>query len=145
MNNGTILLVEDRPDEVELMKQALFQAGIPNPVHVVSDGAEAITYLQDREKTLDRIQRPLPCLILVDIKLPKLSGLDVVSWLKAHARLKRIPAIVVTSSREISDMDKAYSAGVNSYLVKPTSFREFVEKMKITGTYWIHHNMGLEV
>ena len=69
--------------------------------------------------------------------------LDIVAWAKGDPRLKRIPVIIVTSSRETSDMEKAYAAGANSYLVKPTSFREFVETMKITSTYWIHYNAGL--
>jgi CheY-like chemotaxis protein len=144
LNDGLILLVEDRPDEVELMKQALHQAGIPNPLRVLSDGAEAISYFEGRDRYADRGAWPLPRLILLDLKLPKRSGLDVVAWAKKDPRLRRIPAIIVTSSREISDMEKAYAAGANSYLVKPTSFREFVETMKITGTYWIHHNACLE-
>ena len=142
-SDGVILLVEDRPDEVELMKQALHQAGITNPLRVLSDVAEAISYLEGRERFADRGSWPLPSLVLLDLKLPKRSGLDIVAWAKRDPRLKRIPVIVVTSSREVSDMEKAYAAGANSYLVKPTSFREFVETMKITGTYWIHYNASL--
>jgi CheY-like chemotaxis protein len=143
-NDGLILLVEDRPDEVELMKQALHQAGITNPLRVLGDGEEAISYFEGRDRYADRDSWPLPRLILLDLKLPKRSGLEVVAWAKRHPRLRRIPSIIVTSSREASDMEKAYAAGANSYLVKPTSFREFVETMKITGSYWIHHNAGLE-
>ena len=142
-SGGVILLVEDRPDEVELMKQALHQAGIDNPLRVLSDGAEAIAYFEGRDRFADRGAWPLPSLVLLDLKLPRRSGLDIVAWAKRDPRLKRIPVIVVTSSREASDMEKAYAAGANSYLVKPTSFREFVETMKITGTYWIHYNAGL--
>lgn len=142
-NNGLILLVEDRPDEVELMKQALHQAGITNPLRVLSDGAEAIAYFEGVNRYADRSAWPLPRLILLDLKLPKRSGLDVVAWAKKDPRLRRIPTVIVTSSRENSDMERAYAAGANSYLVKPTSFREFVETMKITATYWINHNSGL--
>lgn len=143
LNKGLILLVEDRPDEVELMKQALHQAGIANPLRVLSDGAEAIAYFEGHGRYADRAAWPLPRLILLDLKLPKRSGLDVVAWAKKDLRLRRIPTIVVTSSGEDSDMEKAYAAGANSYLIKPTSFREFVETMKITGTYWIRYNSGL--
>ncbi len=143
LNKGLILLVEDRPDEVELMKQALHQAGITNPLRVLSDGAEAIAYFDGVDRYADRAAWPLPQLILLDLKLPKRSGLDVVAWAKKDLRLRRIPTIIVTSSRESSDMERAYAAGANSYLVKPTSFREFVETMKITATYWINYNSGL--
>ena len=143
-NHGPIFLVEDRPDEIELMKQALHQSGVTNPLRLISDGAEAIAYLEGKDRYADRNTYPLPRLVLLDLKLPNRTGLDVVRWLKNDARLKRIPVIMVTSSRELSDMEKAYSAGVNSYLVKPTSFRDFVETMKITATYWIHYNSSLE-
>ena len=142
-SDGLILLVEDRPDEVELMKQALHQAGITNPLRILSDGAEVIAYFEGRDRFADRGAWPLPILVLLDLKLPKRSGLDIVAWAKQDPRMKRIPVIIVTSSRETSDMEKAYAAGANSYLVKPTSFREFVETMKITGTYWIQYNAGL--
>jgi CheY-like chemotaxis protein len=143
-NHGLILLVEDRPDEIELMKQALHQAGVGNPLRMISDGAEAIAYFEGRNRYADRNAFPLPRLVLLDLKLPNRTGLDIVKWLKSDERLKRIPVIIVTSSREPSDMEKAYSAGVNSYLVKPTSFRDFVDTMKITATYWIHYNSSLE-
>jgi CheY-like chemotaxis protein len=144
INEGIILLVEDRPDEVELMKQALHQAGIPNPLRVLSDGAEAIAYIEGRDRYSDRAAWPLPRVLLLDLKLPKRSGLEVVACAKKDPRMRRVPAIIITSSREASDMEKAYAAGANSYLVKPTSFRDFVETMKHTGTYWIHYNAGLE-
>jgi CheY-like chemotaxis protein len=144
VNRGLILLVEDRPDETELMKQALHQAGVTNPLRILSDGAEAMAYLEGRDRYADRGAWPLPRLVLLDLKLPTRTGLDVLAYMKGDARLKRIPAIVVTSSREPSDLEKAYSAGANSYLVKPTSFREFVETMKITATYWINYNAGIE-
>jgi len=143
-NHGLIFLIEDRPDEIELMKQALHQAGVTNPLRMISDGAEAIAYFEGRDRYADRHTYPLPRLVLLDLKLPNRTGLDIVKWLKNDDRLKRIPVILVTSSREVSDMEKAYSAGVNSYLVKPTSFRDFVETMKITATYWIHYNSSLE-
>ena len=143
-NQGLILLVEDRPDEVELMKQALHQAGITNPLRMISDGAEVIAYFEGRDRFADRNFWPLPRLVLLDLKLPNRTGLDIVKWMKNHERLKKIPVVMVTSSREPSDMDKAYSAGVNSYLVKPTSFRAFVDTMKITASYWIHYNSSLE-
>ncbi|HXG59769.1 MAG TPA: response regulator [Planctomycetota bacterium] len=143
-NSGIILLVEDRPDEVELMKQALHQAGITNPLRIFSDGTEAISYLEGRDRYADRDAWPLPRLVLLDLKIRGRSGLEVVTWVKSRPRLQRIPVVVVTSSRETSDMEKAYAAGANSYLVKPTSFREFVETMKITATYWINVNASLE-
>jgi CheY-like chemotaxis protein len=143
-NRGLILLVEDRPDETELMKQALHQAGVTNPLRVLSDGGEAMAYLSGQAPYHPRGAWPLPRLVLLDLKLPTRTGLEVITWMKADARLKRIPVIMVTSSREAADMEKAYSAGVNSYLVKPTSFRDFVDTVKITATYWINYNASPE-
>jgi len=143
-NYGLIFLVEDRPDEVELMKQALHQVGVTNPLRVFTDGAEAIAYFEGGGRYSDRVTYPLPRLVMLDLKLPNRTGLDIVKWMKSDPRIKRIPVIVITSSREVLDMEKAYSAGVNSYLVKPTSFREFVDTMNITATYWIHYNSSLD-
>jgi len=142
-NRGVILLVEDRPDETELMKQALHQAGVANPLRILSDGAEAMAFLEGRDRYADREAWPLPRLVLLDLKLPNRTGLDVLARMKSEPRLKRIPVIIVTSSREHSDLEKAYDAGANSYLVKPTSFREFVEAMRVTATYWINYNASL--
>lgn len=142
-NRGVILLVEDRPDETELMKQALHQAGVTNPLRILSDGAEAMAFLEGRDRYADREAWPLPRLALLDLKLPNRTGLDVLAHMKGDARLKRIPVIIVTSSREHSDLEKAYGAGANAYLVKPTSFGDFVEAMRITATYWINVNASL--
>jgi CheY-like chemotaxis protein len=126
------------------MKQALHQAGVTNPLRVLSDGGEAIAYMEGRVPFNPPGAWPLPRLVLLDLKLPTRTGLDIITWMKRDPRLKRIPAIMVTSSREAADMEKAYSAGVNSYLVKPTSFRDFVDTMKITANYWINYNASPE-
>jgi two-component system, response regulator len=139
-NQGTILLVEDNPDEVELMKVALEKAEIANPLQVVRDGQEALDYLKGESRFAARALFPLPCLVFLDLKLPRVSGQTVLTWLKSHPRLKVIPVIVLTSSKEPTDLTKVYELGANSFLTKPAKLSEFVEMVKTTATYWISGN-----
>ena len=132
-----ILLVEDNPQDVELMLRALRKNNLANPIHTVSDGAEALDFIFCKGKYGGRYFPKLPKLILLDLKLPKVGGLEVLKVIKQDIRTKHIPVVVVTSSREDPDIKAAYELGVNSYIVKPVDFDSFVEAMKNLGYYWL--------
>jgi CheY-like chemotaxis protein len=141
VNNGeTILMVEDRPADVLLIRRAFGKANIRNPLQVIGNGEDAIAYLAGTGAFTDRDASPLPCLILLDLKLPRKSGLEVLSWLRAQPELKRLPVIVLTSSKETSDVNRAYELGANSYLVKPVMFDTLLEMITTLGLYWLTMN-----
>lgn len=132
-----ILLVEDNPQDVELILRALRKNNVGNPIHHAEDGAAALDFILCRGAYSDRqFERP-PKVILLDLKLPKISGLEVLKQVKADERTKQIPIVVVTSSREDPDIKTAYELGANSYVVKPVDFDAFVEAMKNLGYYWL--------
>ena len=133
----TILLVEDDPNDVLLMERALGKAKLVNPLHVVEDGEQALAYLEGKGPYADRARYPLPVLILLDLKLPRMSGLEVLAWLRQQPGLKRIPVVVLTSSNEPADVNRAYDLGSNSYLVKPGGQEEMLELVKALNLYWM--------
>ena len=136
MNNlGRILLVEDDPKDVELTLMALEEYNLVNEVVVVFDGAEALDYLYCREKFADRTSEN-PAVLLLDLKLPKVDGLEVLQQIKSDQKLRMIPVVVLTSSREERDMVASYKLGVNAYVVKPVDFHEFVNAIKELGVFW---------
>jgi two-component system, response regulator len=137
LNTIEILLVEDNPTDVELTLRALTKKNIVNPVHVVGDGAEALDYLYARGKYQDRDIMNKPKVILLDLKLPKLDGLEVLKTIKGDARLKTIPVVVLTSSSEEPDIIRSYQLGVNSYIVKPVDFEKFADAVSHLGLYWL--------
>jgi CheY-like chemotaxis protein len=132
-----ILLAEDDPNDVVLVRRALASAGIDR-VDVVQDGEEAIDFFCPRKGHARRKRHPLPALVLLDIKMPKLNGLEILAWLRENDdhRLKRLPVIIMSSSSEQKDIDLAYELGVNAYLVKPNAFRELMEVLKTTTDFW---------
>jgi CheY-like chemotaxis protein len=132
-----VLLVEDNIDDVILIERAFEKARIVNPLHIVGDGDEALDYLDGRGKYQDRAAHPLPALILLDLKLPRRSGLDVLTWMRAEPCIRRIPVVVLTSSRESVDVARAYELGVNSYLCKPVAFDALLEMIKTLNVYWL--------
>lgn len=138
--NVTILLVEDDPNDVILVKRAFEKAGIANPIQVVDNGEDAQAYILGLDRFSDRKKYSLPEVILLDLKLPRKSGLEVLAWLKHQPNLKRIPVIVLTSSSERRDIDKAYELGVNSYLIKPVEFDDLLELVKKLKVYWLEMN-----
>ena len=121
---STILLVEDERNDVFLLQYAFETAGIANPLQVVEDGQEAVEYLAGNGKYGDREQYPLPCLVLLDLKLPVKSGHDVLRWIQHQRALQPLIVIVLSSSREDDDVNAAYTLGARSYLVKPLSMTE---------------------
>ena len=140
MNRELILLIEDDADEIHLMKRALAKAGLVNPLHVITHGSEVIPYFEGKAEYADRSRYPLPGLVFLDLKLPGISGLYLLAWIKGNPDLRHIPVVLFTSSDNPEDLRRAYQFGVNSYLIKPMAFDEFVEMIRVTGTYWISLN-----
>ncbi len=140
MDRKRILLVEDNDDHVLLMRRALGQLNEPYAVDVARDGAEAVDMLLPQDVPEGRDVLPLPDVVLLDLKLPKLHGFEVLRRLRAHKRTKLLPVVILTSSDEASDIARGYSEGANSYLCKPVDFNEFVELVRYVGTYWLSLN-----
>lgn len=129
-SSQTILLAEDDPGDVMLTQRAFRKAQIVNPIQVVSDGQQTIAYLSGQGKYADRDMYPLPVLLLLDLKMPKRSGLEVLDWLRAQPELKRMMVVVLTSSRETPDVNRAFELGVTSYLVKPVEFDALLQMVR---------------
>ena len=140
MTTGTILLVEDNPDDQALTLRALQKNKIVNDVVIVDDGAKALEYLFGTGGYADRDANDRPALVLLDLKLPKLDGLGVLARIRADERTKMIPVVVLTTSAEESDLLMSYELGVNSYVRKPVDFAEFVEATRQLGVYWLMLN-----
>src|SRR6266566_4224032 len=122
-----ILLVEDRQDDVMLVLRSFDKAGIKNPIQIVRDGEEAIAYLSGSSKFSNRDDHPLPELVLLDLKMPKLDGFEVLRWIRTHPQCFGLRVVVLASSENIRDVNLAYSLGANSFLVKPMDFDGFVD------------------
>jgi two-component system, response regulator len=137
MTGKTILLVEDNPDDVELTLRALKKNNIKNEVKVVPDGAEALDFLFGHGKYSDRNLANMPTVILLDLKLPKVDGLEVLRQLRANPLTKLLPVVILTSSKQEQDIVSGYSLGVNSYVRKPVDFNQFAEAVSHLGLYWL--------
>ena len=135
-----ILLVEDNPDDVELTLHAFQKHNLANHVHVVRDGAEALDFLFCTGSYKDRRIENSPSLVLLDLKLPKVDGLEVLRRMKEDPRTQMIPVVVLTSSREDRDIMESYQLGVNSYIVKPVNFEQFTEAVRQIKLYWLLMN-----
>jgi CheY-like chemotaxis protein len=137
-----ILLVEDNPMDIELTLDAFKQARLLNAVHIASDGKEALDYLFGRGKFADRKEFPMPNLVLLDLKLPGIDGIEVLRQIKSTPGLKRLPVVILTSSREEGDLALSYDSGANSFLVKPVSFEGFLDVVRQIEGYWISLNIA---
>lgn len=137
MENKTILLVEDNLDDVDLTLHALKKNNIKNDVKVVNDGAEALDFLFGTGKYSGRDLNLMPAIILLDLKLPKMDGLEVLRKIRANERTKLLPVVILTSSKEEQDIVNGYSFGVNSYVRKPVDFNQFADAVSHLGLYWL--------
>ena len=139
-----ILLVEDNPADAELALNALKKHNLANKVHWVEDGEQAIDFLYATGKYEGRRVEKKPKLILLDLKLPKVDGMEVLKKIKTDEKMKTIPVVILTSSREESDIIKGYQLGVNSYIVKPVDFEQFIKSVLDLGLYWLVLNQPPE-
>ena len=137
-----ILLVEDNPQDLELTQRALAKAHLTNHIHVARDGAEALEFVFCEGAYAGRKLENTPKVILLDLKLPKVDGLEVLKRLKDNERTKGIPVVMLTSSREQSDLVESYRLGVNSYIVKPVNFESFAQAVQNLGMYWLLLNQS---
>ncbi len=137
VRDEVILLAEDDPNDVLLIQRAFQRNLVSNPVQVVRDGNEAVAYLSGQAPFADRERHPLPVLMLMDLKMPRKSGLEVLEWVRQQPGLKRLPIIVLTSSNQSPDINRAYELGANSYLVKPAGFDSLLDLVKNLDMYWL--------
>ena len=142
MSEHVILLVEDNPTDEELTLRALRKSNVLNDVVVARDGAEALDYLFGRRAYAGRDPRVLPQVVLLDLNLPKIGGLDVLRTIRADERTKLLPVVILTSSKEDRDLMSGYESGANSYIVKPVDFTQFADAVKQLGMYWLVLNQG---
>ena len=138
MEADRILLVDDSRMDVELMQEAFLQSEHPPSIHVCPSGQAALEFLQ---APLKEGKPPWPDLILLDVKMPGLKGYEVLQRIKQEPRLRRIPVVMMTNSKQGNDISRCYDLGANSYIVKPASFQDLVELTKIIGTYWLQVNV----
>jgi two-component system response regulator len=144
-NAVELLLVEDNPQDLELALRALRKANLSNRIHVARDGAEALEFIFCEGPHAARRITDSPKVILLDLKLPKVDGLEVLKRIKGDPRTKMIPVVVLTSSKEQSDVVESYQLGVNSYIVKPVNFEQFTEAVHDLGLYWLLLNQPPKV
>jgi len=140
--SNAILLVEDEENDVFFLKHAFEEVGILNPLRVAEDGQEALDYLSGHGEYADRERFPLPCLILLDLKLPQVMGFEVLQWIREQPALKALVVIILTSSRLEPDIEKAYQLGANAYLVKPSTPAELRQIATGIKEFWLQLNHG---
>lgn len=145
MKSALILYVEDDENDVFLMQHAFQKAGIDNPLEIVPDGQAAIDYLEGKNGFEDRQRFPLPRLVLLDLKLPHRSGLDVLKWIRSSPAFCTMPVIMLTSSNQDSDIHRAYILGVNSYLVKPGKPTELLAMVNTIRDFWLNINQAARI
>lgn len=138
-----ILLVEDNPDDAELIQYAFEKAGITNPLVIVTDGDAAVDYVGQTGTYADRAGQTLPELILLDLKLPRRSGFEVLSFIREHGPTRHTPVVVLTSSAQDEDIRRSYELGANSFLVKPIGRDALIVMARTLTAYWIKHNHGV--
>lgn len=145
-SQAAILIAEDDENDICLIRRAFHQASFDNPLRFVRNGDQAVAYLQRQGSFVDRTQNPWPALILLDIKMPRQGGFQVLAWIREQPEFNTLPVVMLTSSQESADINKAYALGANSYLVKPASFARLVEMMTRLKEYcsFTKQNVGTE-
>ncbi len=136
MEKGIILLVEDNPDEVDLTLRAFKKSNVTNQVIVAKDGVEALDYLHGTGLFAGRDVKELPVVVMLDLKLPKISGMEVLKNIREADSTRLVPVVILTSSAEQKDVVEGYKLGANSYIRKPVDFEQFIEAVKVLGLYW---------
>ena len=136
-DGATILVVEDNPDDADLIKHAFRKAKLPHALHLASDGDAAIDYLAGQAPYDDRQRHPLPAVILLDLKLPRRSGFEVLRWIRDNPQTKHLPVVVLTSSGQDQDIRRAYDLCANSYLVKPVRTEALLDMVQSLNHYWL--------
>ena len=149
MNNGAILLIDDSPDDVLLIRLALARASVINPLKVVSDGETALQYFLGEGPYMDRAAFPLPTLVLLDLAMPRMGGFEVLGWIRRQPELAKTPVIVLTGSSLVADAKRAYQMGANSFLTKPADLTELTLAIRETADFWLstcrpssHHSVS---
>jgi CheY-like chemotaxis protein len=138
--HAVILIAEDLEADVFLIRRALAAVGVQNPIHVVRDGEECLAYMHGSGKYANRDEYPLPDLLLLDLKMPRVDGFEVLCEIRGHKAFAALPIIVLTSSEQIFDVNKAYDIGANSFLVKPLEFENLTALMRTLSSFWLHQN-----
>jgi CheY-like chemotaxis protein len=137
MNEKTILLIEDNPDDIELTLRAFRKINLKNKIIVISDGAEAIEYLSGEGKHAGRNINDLPAVVLLDLKLPKVNGLEILKSIRSWNHTRLLPVVILTTSGEERDLVDSYNYGANSYMRKPVDFNQFIDAIQKFGFYWL--------
>jgi len=132
-----IMLAEDLEDDILLIRTAFRNGHISNPLHVVRDGEEVLSYLKGEGNYANRVEYPLPDLLLLDLKMPRMDGFQVLRWIREQPGLQNLRVVVLTSSDQLRDVNEAYKLGANSFLVKPLEFENFTETTKMLKRYWL--------
>ena len=147
MNSGAqlVLHVDDDPSDTLLLQQACRKAQVSFQLKSVSDGEAAVAYLSGHSNYADRKQHPLPALMLLDLKMPRMTGFDVLTWARAQERFKVLPIIILTASNQEADIKRAYVTGANSYLVKPVGIHTLTEMARLIDAYWLGLNQQFKV
>ena len=140
-----ILIVEDREDDILLIQRAFQRAFLTNPAQFVRDGEDAIQYLRGTGKFANRAEYPLPVLILLDLKLPRIDGFAVLAWIRQQEGFRDLPIIVLTTSNQVRDVNRAYRLGANSFLVKEIDFQQTVDQAKLLREFWLNKGLKPEV
>lgn len=135
-SESTILIVEDDPNDVLFLKRAFKRSGVLNPIQSVGDGEEAVAYLAGSGKFADRVAFPFPRVILTDLKMPRMNGIELLKWLYARPEMRVVPIIVLTSSTDEDDIKAAFCNGASAYMVKPVAFDELERVVKVIADYW---------
>jgi CheY-like chemotaxis protein len=136
----TILLVEDEPTDAFFFSHCVKKAGLAHPVQIAQDGREALDYLKGSGQFADREKYPLPCLVILDLKLPHTTGFEVLEHLRQHPKLRSLIVVVLTSSSSHQDIEKAYELGAKAYLIKPTDSHQLLQIVKALSDFWLTHN-----
>jgi len=132
-----ILLIEDDPDDIEITRRAFKKGNLLNPLYVVRDGEEAMEYLNKEGRYIDKTSAPRPGLILLDLNMPRMDGREVLKRIKKDDCLRRIPTVVLTTSKQEEDVIRSYDCGANTYISKPLCFNDFIDALQIIGKYWL--------